>query len=887
MRKIDENMKIINTIIPNSETELLLLANHLDKLKIYEKYKGKWYIKSNDAYGKEKLVFDENKNQKRPEELVRQLFLYELIDNYGYPKDKIKIEEKVSFGREKKRADIVVYQEDGITPWILVEVKASHERLNIPQLKSYLNAEGSPIGVAINGKDITILYRPYPKEFDDNLPDIPSYTEYKEVKDTKNPAIEVADIVLSRKWTLEELEKKSKERKKSLREIIELLEELVLANSGVDSFNEIFKLIYSKLFDEWEAKIRKNKELKFRKYKDPQTTHKVISELFDGSKKRWKGIFEFTDKIKLTPEHLSVCVAEIESVKLFFADLRIIDEAFEYLVTKVSKGEKGQYFTPRVIIDVTVKMLNPHLDEYIIDPACGSAGFLIHSMQYVFDKYHIESDRDKIEFASTYLWGIDFDERTVKISKALMLIVGDGKTHIYKENSLEFTRWDKLKKDLKEEELVRDDKFKELNFDILMTNPPFAGDIKEEKLKSLYNIVPERKRKLDSKIDRHILFVERALDMIKPGGRLAIVLPQGIFNNTNDRYIREFIMKKARILAVIGLHGNSFKPHTGTKTSLLILKKWKEGELDEGGNPKIKDYPVFFGVSKIPFKDNSGNYIFSKDENGNLIFDEKGNAIYQTDLFDIADAFIDWGKKRQEAGDAAFDFLDDVKKKTATLHAVEYSIVNVSEFEGELRIDAEYYEPFWIENLVKPIKGKFWKTLVYFLKILYRYPSFYNINYQKDGVLVLKGEDIPTIGFIENKSANYIDTETSKKFHKTILRHRDLIMSVRGLVGKVGYITPDLEGSNINANLIRISLNNLKISPEYVWILLISEYGQLQIKRFLMKTNQETIVSSDIKSIVLPIPSSIFQKLIEKLVLKAYEKRKKAEELTKKQKIFY
>ena len=659
---MDENMKIINAIIPNAQTELSLLANHLNKLNIYERDKGRWFIKSHDAYGKEKLVFDGNKNQKRPEEIVRQLFLFELTDNYGYSIDKIKVEEKVSFGREKKRADIVVYQEDGITPWILVEVKAPHEKLNIPQLKGYLNAEGSPVGVAVNGKEITILYRPYPKEFDDNLPDIPTYTEYLEVRDTKNPAIEVADIVLSRKWTLEELEKKSREKKKSLREIIELLEELVLANSGVDSFNEIFKLIYAKLFDEWEAKSRKNKELKFRKYKDPKTTYNVISELFEGANHQWKGIFEKTDKIKLTPEHLSVCVAEMQEVKLFGADLRIIDEAFEYLVPEVSKSKKGQYFTPRVIIDAAVKMLNPHKREYIIDPACGSAGFLVHAMQYVWEKYNMKDKEVRKEHARKYLWGIDFEEKATKISRAIMLIAGDGRSHIYKENSLEFIRWsEKLKADLKEEDLVRDDKFKELNFDILMTNPPFAGDIKEGWLKALYDIVPESKKKRGSKIDRHILFIERTLDMIKPGGRLAIVLPQGVFNNTNDRYIREFIMKKARILAVIGLHGNSFKPHAGVKTSLLFLRRWKEIELDEGGNPKIKDYPIFFAVSKIPFKDNSGNYIFVKDENGNLIFDEKGNPIYQTDLFDIADAFIKWGKKRLEEGDEAFDFLDNVE----------------------------------------------------------------------------------------------------------------------------------------------------------------------------------------------------------------------------------
>ena len=801
---MNEKLKVVNSIIPNVETEIPLLVNHLKKLILYEKEKGKWYIKSHDAYGKEKLVFDENKNQKRPEEIVRQLFLFELTDNYSYPKDKIKVEEKVNFGREKKRADIVVYQQDGITPWILVEVKAPHEKLNIPQLKSYLNAEGSPIGVAVNGKEITILYRPYPKEFDDNLPDIPAYGEYLEVKDKENPAIEVADIVLNRKWTLEELEKKSKEKAGELRGIIETLEELVLANSGVDVFNEIFKLIYSKLYDEWEAKRRKNKELKFRKYKDPQTTYKVISELFDRAKNKWRGIFESTEKIKLTPEHLNVCVGELMNIKLFFADLRIIDEAFEYLITKVAKGEKGQFFTPRVIIDAAVRMLSPHSNEYVVDPACGSAGFLIHAMQYVFNKYNIDGERDKIDYAYTHLWGIDFDERTVKISKALMLIAGDGKSHIYKENSLEFTRWsEKLKADLREDDLVRDDKFKELNFDILMTNPPFAGEIKERQILSLYyqilttevlrinigdklrekivdkilsdkekNMIEkivndlklirkkyktldgikenyqdsrcdleeittiqkddtvkidykklrllkieiegfeEKKQMIDEiynklkslnkeindfsveghtdevmgllrdeygieldeetvfikktkepsdydKVDRHILFIERTLNMIKPGGRLAIVLPQGVFNNTNDRYIRKFIMKKARILAVIGLHGNSFKPHTGTKTSLLVLRKWKEEELDEGGNPKIKDYPIFFAVSKVSFKDNSGNYIFVKDKNGNLRFDEKGNPIYQTDLFDLADAFIKWGKKRLEGGDGAFDFLNE------------------------------------------------------------------------------------------------------------------------------------------------------------------------------------------------------------------------------------
>jgi type I restriction enzyme M protein len=648
---MNEKPEIITNIIPNIKTELTLLQIHIHKLNIYEKDKGKWYIKSHDSEEKEKLVYNENTGKSAPEEIVRQLYLFELIDDYNYPRNRIKTEESVNFGREKKRADIVVYQEDNITPWIIVEVKAPNQKLNLQQLKSYLNAEGSPMGVGINGKEKAILYRPYPKQFEDNLPDISTEIEYQEVKISDNPILEVSDTILNRKWTLKELEEKNKETAFNLRGIIELLEELVLANSGADSFTEIFKMIYAKLYDEFEAKNREGEQLKFRKYKDSKTTFKVISKLFDDARNEWKGVFEKSDKIKLTPEHLSVCVGELQNIKLFGTNLRIIDEAFEYLVPDVSKSKKGQYFTPRVIIDTCVRILNPSRKEYIIDPACGSAGFLVHSMEYVWAKYNMNDYQTKSHYAGRYLWGIDFEEKSTKISRAIMLIAGDGKSHIFKENSLEFSKWDsKLNNALEGKDLIGDEENRKLKFDILMTNPPFAGEIKENWLKALYSIVPEGKVKsMGSAISRHILFIERALDMIKPGGRMVIVLPQGIFNNTNGEYIRKFIMKKARILGVVGLNGNSFKPHTGTKTSLLFLRKWKKKDLDEGENPKLKDYPIFFAVSKISFKDNSGEYIFT----------DRTNKIYQTDLFDISDAFIKWGKERLESKDRAFDFLDE------------------------------------------------------------------------------------------------------------------------------------------------------------------------------------------------------------------------------------
>ena len=191
---------------------------------------------------------------------------------------------------------------------------------------------------------------------------------------------------------------------------------------------------------------------------------------------------------------------------------------------------------------------------------------------------------------------------------------------------------------------------KEFLFDILMANPPFAGDIKESRIIHKYEFGYNNKNKPKSKVGRDILFIERNLDLIKPGGRMAIVLPQGRFNNSSDKDIREKIADKARILAVVGLHGNTFKPHTGTKTSVLFIQKW-----DDILCPKQDDYPIFFAVSEKAGKNNSGDYIYLKNVAGKPRFDKYGHLIIDHDLHDhngelgegIAEAFIDWAKKEK------------------------------------------------------------------------------------------------------------------------------------------------------------------------------------------------------------------------------------------------
>lgn len=597
------------------------------------------------------------------EELVRQLYIFKLTNTYGYPKDKMELEYSVSFGREKKRADIVIFDKVETTvPYIIVELKKPKLKDGKEQLKSYCNATGAPIGVWTNGGQISFYHRKDPNFFED-LPNIPSYTE------------KLSDI-LSERWTIQDLVEKDKlvTEKKSLKDLILEMEDEVLANAGVDVFEEVFKLIFTKLFDEMESGRNATRHLEFRNYGDTESELKEkVQRLFDRAKERWDGVFSEDAKITLTPSHLSVCVSSLQDVKLFNSNLDVVDDAFEYLMSKSSKGEKGQYFTPRYVIDMCVKMLNPKKTETMIDTASGSCGFPVHTIFYVWkeilkekgmEQSHLFTSQEKpaecTDYVNDKVFAIDFDEKAVRVARTLNLIAGDGQTNVLHLNTLDYERWETTTKTddwtdtynngWKKLKKLRETKNSDysFNFDVLMANPPFAGEIKESRIISKYELGKNAKGKYQSKVGRDILFIERNLNFLKPGGRMAIVLPQGRFNNSSDKYIRDFISEHARILAVVGLHGNVFKPHTGTKTSVLFVQKW-----DDELCPKKEDYPIFFATMQEPSKDNSGDKVFVKDEDGLPLLDSHGHLIVKHDLYNhdgvtedgIAEAFIEFAKK--------------------------------------------------------------------------------------------------------------------------------------------------------------------------------------------------------------------------------------------------
>lgn len=598
-----------------------------------------------------------------PEEAVRQLCIYNLVQNYGYSTDQMELERHIHFGREVKRADIVIFEKaHPNVEYIIIEVKKPKLSEGKEQLRSYCNATGATMGVWTNGQQISFYHRKDPNYFED-IPGIPSATQ--RLKD-----------LLTERWTIDDLVAKDKlvSERRSLKGLIEEMEDEVLANAGVDVFEEVFKLIYTKLYDEMESSRDHSRTLEFRNYGDTDEDLKAnIQALFERAKEKWPGVFSSDAVITLTPSHLAVCVSSLQDVKLFNSNLDVVDDAFEYLMNKSQKGEKGQYFTPRYVIDMCVRMLNPKKDEKMIDTAAGSCGFPVHTIFYVWKQIltekgipqsHLFTTEKKPPECEDYVrknvFAIDFDEKAVRVARTLNLIAGDGRTNVIHLNTLDYERWDDVTKEEAWQDIyfegwsglrkmrAKKDENRDFTFDILMANPPFAGDIKESRIITKYELGKNAKGKYQGKVGRDILFIERNLSFLKPGGRMAIVLPQGRFNNSSDKYIRDFIAQRCRILAVVGLHGNVFKPHTGTKTSVLFVQKW-----DEKLCPKKDDYPIFFATMQKPSKNNSGDKLVRLDDTGHLVLDEHGHMIVDHDLYNhdgltedgIAEAFAEFAKK--------------------------------------------------------------------------------------------------------------------------------------------------------------------------------------------------------------------------------------------------
>jgi type I restriction enzyme M protein len=373
-----------------------------------------------------------------------------------------------------------------------------------------------------------------------------------------------------------------------LQSVFVRLEELVLANSGQDEFQEIYKLTIAKIYDE-----RFSAAPLFKHEGDGEKTFKAVVELLRKAEAKWPGVLPVLPEPRLTPDHLAICVAELQRHRLLDEGLQALDEFFEFIVSKTAKGNKGQYFTPRHLIEMCVRMIDPKADEAIADPACGSGGFLMNALRHI----RAQKGGDK---AQPKLWGFDIDERAVQIARALMIIAGVNDPKVFRANSLVFE--DRRDFFTNGEDLLTIEKIAKARakdggvFDVILTNPPFAGEIQERAVIESYDLGRSR-----NKVERDVLFLERCVRLLKTGGRMAIVLPHNKLSSSVFTDLRQWVLRHCHLLGVVGVGRNMFMPHTQQKTGIVVLQKKSK--------PNEKSPPIFFGMSERDGKDSRGNHL--------------------------------------------------------------------------------------------------------------------------------------------------------------------------------------------------------------------------------------------------------------------------------------
>lgn len=511
-----------------------------------------------------------------------QVFAKQLIEDYNYPKKHIqtrpqfRVKARPSDINKSYPVDIAVFQnnkkqEEDV--YIIVECKKKDRNDGKTQLQDYLRFSKAYLGVWFNGNERFFIRKIETKkgiiEFEE-IPNIPQYGQ------------RVEDIGKFKRKDL----KPTHNLKTTFKAIRNHLAANTVGTTRDERLaQELINLIFCKIYDEKYTK--QNDIVSFRSGIEENSKEVAdrIKSIFNNVKRSYKEVLDQNEKISLDNNSISYVVGELQNYCLMEAERDVIADAFETFIGHALKGEQGQFFTPRNVVKLMVEIIAPKPDELLIDPACGSGGFLIESLRYVWEKINqkgkeygwsqSEINNEKQKVAITQFRGIDKDYFLSKVTKAYMTLIGDGTSGVVCDDSLE------TKENWKES---TNQKIKLGTFDVLLTNPPFGKEIKvvgEEKLKQ-YDLAygwendgDEYKRTNNLKEERspQIIFIERCLQFLKQGGRMGIVLPETFFHAPNSRYILEYIQKNNNITWVIDLSHNSFRPHNNAKCVIVILEK--------------------------------------------------------------------------------------------------------------------------------------------------------------------------------------------------------------------------------------------------------------------------------------------------------------------------
>ena len=512
-----------------------------------------------------------------------QPFVIQLVKDYKYPKSvlqtrpQFRVKASPSDTIKKYPVDIAVFKDkkkkdDDI--YIIVECKKKTRKDGKTQLEDYMRLSKAELGVWFNGEERLFIKKVETKGkvLFEEIPNIPNYGQRLE------------DIG---KFKREDLNVPS-----NLKLIFKAIRNHLAGNfTGAtrdeELARELINLIFCKIYDEKFTRPQDVVSFRVGIDEDKKIVKKRILEIFEKVKTKYKEVIDISDTINLDENAIAYVVGELQNYSLIESERDVIAEAFETFIGYALKGAQGQFFTPRNSVKLLGEIVNPQPDELVIDPACGSGGFLVESLRHMwknldqqakdFGWSELALNEEKTATAIHKIRGIEKDNFLSKVAKAYMVIIGDGKGGIFCENSLDKpSNWkSKTKQNVNLGQ-----------YDVLLANPPFGKDIKVEgsEILNQYDLgykwksagkTFEKTNKLKTVETPQIIFIERCLQLLKDGGRMGIVLPETFFHAPNSRYVLHKMLENNNLTWVIDLPHNTFRPHNNAKCLAIVVEKNK------------------------------------------------------------------------------------------------------------------------------------------------------------------------------------------------------------------------------------------------------------------------------------------------------------------------
>ena len=624
----------------------------------------------------------------------------------------------------------------------------------------------------------------------------------------------------------------------------------IYANDGLSpqqTLEEFVKILFIKIYDETnnlnQFSISTEEWNEMKTGKTTLSINERINNLFEQTKRAYQDIFDADDRIKISTIALGFTINKIQSISLLNSSQDAKGLAFQKFLSHHEKDGRGQFFTPEPVIDFCVEMMQPKPNEKIIDPACGSGGFIMSALKYLQKNY---SELDTNSIVSENIFGADINKSIARIAKMKLLLEANGKTNVLCTNTLEDL--DSLKLSLSNSK----------GFDLVLANPPFGAKITNTSTLSKFDLghkwTNHNKEYHKTKIvypnqNAEILFIERCLQLLNEGGRMAIVLPNGNFENPSLEYLRYYIKLKSKILAIVNLPQETFIPFgTGVKTSLLFLQK---------DTPNlVREYPIFFGrVTKLGYQGNkNGTPTYQKDKFGQIIKDSCGQPLLDEDFSDIIDAYKNFQKGTEIEKENSFS-------------------INYNELNG--RFDYDFYSP---ENRKMFSSLKNTKTV--------RLGDICDIIKVKSGKLKESNQIVEYVELSDINTHSYeIINSTTLQVHELPsrasyeIKEGDIITAIAGnSIGTrkhaTALVTKDFEGS-ICTNGFRV-LRNIKINSFYLLYFLKSEVFLKQIFMYRTGAAIPNVSDTDLANTLINLPDEKTIEEISSKMKKSFELRQES-----------